>query len=74
MSLCYDRLLRAKSVTQHAKSKICTLIGCLPNNGVTGKTKQNFYSACVWPTALKLGSVTHFDMLFFVMGFISSVD
>ena len=32
------------------------------------------HSACVWPTALKLGCVTNFDMLFLVMGFISLVD
>ena len=30
-----------------------------------------YYSACVWPTALKLGCATNFDMLFLVMGFIS---
>ena len=29
---------------------------------------------CVWRTALKLGCVTNFDMLFLVMGFISLVD
>ena len=29
---------------------------------------------CVWPTALKLGCITNFDMLFLVMGFISLVD
>ena len=28
----------------------------------------------VWPTALKLGCITNFDMLFLVMGFISLVD
>ena len=28
----------------------------------------------VWPTALKLGCVTNFDMLFLVLGFISLVD
>ena len=28
----------------------------------------------VWPTALKLGCVTNFDMLFLVMGFISLID
>ena len=28
----------------------------------------------VWPTALKLGCVTNFDMLFLVMGFISLVN
>ena len=32
------------------------------------------HSMCVWPTALKLGCVTNFDMLFLVMGFISLVD
>ena len=32
------------------------------------------FSACVWPTALKLGCVTNFDMLFLVMRFISLVD
>ena len=32
------------------------------------------YFACVWPTALKLGCVTNFDMLFLVMGFISLID
>ena len=32
------------------------------------------HSACVWPTALKFGSITNFDMLFLVMGFISLVD
>ena len=36
---------------------------------------SNVYrSACVWPTALKLGCVTNFDMLFLVMGFISLTD
>ena len=29
---------------------------------------------CVFPTALKLGCVTNFDMLSLVMGFISLVD
>ena len=29
---------------------------------------------CVWPTALKLGCITDFDMLFLIMGFISLVD
>ena len=33
-----------------------------------------YHSACVWPTALKLGCITNFDMLFLVMGFISLVD
>ena len=33
-----------------------------------------YYLACVWPTALKLGCITNFDMLFLVMGFISLVD
>ena len=33
-----------------------------------------YHFACVWPTALKLGSITNFDMLFLVMGFISLVD
>ena len=28
----------------------------------------------VWPTALKLGCITNFDMLFLVMRFISLVD
>ena len=28
----------------------------------------------VWPTALKLGCVTNFDMLILVMGFISLAD
>ena len=32
------------------------------------------HSAAVWPTALKLGCITNFDMLFLVMGFISLVD
>ena len=32
------------------------------------------HSACVWPTALKLGYVTNLDMLFLVMGFISLAD
>ena len=32
------------------------------------------HSACVWPTALKLGCIANFDMLFLVMGFISFVD
>ena len=32
------------------------------------------YSACVWPTALKLDCITNFDMLFLVMGVISLVD
>ena len=30
-----------------------------------------YHFMCVWPTALKLGCVTNFDMLFLVMGFIS---
>ena len=29
-----------------------------------------YHSACVWPTALKLGCITNFDMLFLMMGFI----
>ena len=33
-----------------------------------------FHFACVWPTALKLGCITNFDMLFLAMGFISFVD
>ena len=33
-----------------------------------------YHSACVWPTALKLGCVTNLDPLFLVMGFISFVD
>ena len=32
------------------------------------------HSACVWPTALKLGCISNFDMLFLVMGFIYLVD
>ena len=34
------------------------------------------HSVCVWPTALKLGCITNFDMLlvFLVMGFVSLVD
>ena len=28
-----------------------------------------YQSACVWPTTLKVGCVTNFDMLFLVMGF-----
>ena len=33
-----------------------------------------YYSACVWPTVLKLGCVTNFSTLFLVMGFISLID
>ena len=33
-----------------------------------------YHCACVWPTALKLGSITNFDMLFLVMGFIYLID
>ena len=33
-----------------------------------------FHSACAWPTALKLGCITNFDMLFLMMGFISLVN
>ena len=33
-----------------------------------------YHSACVWPTTLKLGCVTNFDMLFLLMGFTSLVD
>ena len=33
-----------------------------------------YHSACVCPTALKLGCITNFDMLFLVMGFIALVD
>ena len=33
-----------------------------------------YHSACVWPTALKLGCVTNLDPLFLEMGFISLVD
>ena len=29
---------------------------------------------CVWLTALKLGCISNFDMLFLVMGFIALVD
>ena len=32
------------------------------------------HSACVWPTALKLGCIANFDMLSLVMWFISLVD
>ena len=32
------------------------------------------HSACVWPTALKLGCVTNFDMCFLVMGFVCLVN
>ena len=27
-----------------------------------------YYFTCVWPTALKLGCITNFDMLFLVIG------
>ena len=30
-----------------------------------------YHFTCVWPTALKLGCITNFDMLFLVMGLIS---
>ena len=33
-----------------------------------------YHFACVWPTALKLGCIANFDMLFLMMGFISLVD
>ena len=33
-----------------------------------------YHFICVWPTALKLGCISNFDMLFLVMGFISLVD
>ena len=33
-----------------------------------------YHSACVWPTALKLGCITNLNMLFHVMRFISLVD
>ena len=33
-----------------------------------------YHSACVWPTALKLGCVNNLDTLFLVLGFISLVD
>ena len=33
-----------------------------------------YHFACVRPTALKLGSIANFDMLFLVIGFISLVD
>ena len=33
-----------------------------------------YHSACVWPTALKLGCITNFDMLFLVTGFNSLVN
>ena len=33
-----------------------------------------YHFACVWPTALKLGCITNFDVLFLVMGFISLVN
>ena len=33
-----------------------------------------YHFACVWPTALKLGCIINFDMLFLVKGFISLVD
>ena len=32
------------------------------------------HSAAFWPTALKLGCITNFDMLSLVMGFISLVN
>ena len=33
-----------------------------------------YHSVCVWPTALNLGCITKFDMLFLVMGFISLIN
>ena len=35
---------------------------------------SNVYIPRVWLTALKLGCITNFDMLFLVMGFVSLVD
>ena len=41
----------------------------------TPKTNKPCYDfACIWPTALKLGYITNFYMLFLVTGFISLVD
>ena len=33
-----------------------------------------YHFVCIWPTALKLGGITNFDMLFLVIGFTSLVD
>ena len=43
----------------------CLLFSCFSNV---------YHFTCVWPTALKLGCIANFDMLFLVMGFISLVD
>ena len=41
---------------------------------IFGFIKCLYHSACVWPTALKLGCVSNLDTLFLVMGLISLVD
>ena len=51
--------------TAHALPYICLLFSGFSNV---------YHSACVWPTALKLGCINNFDMPFLVMGFISLVD
>ena len=49
---------------------VLTAIHCLLFSGFSNA----YNSACVWPTALKLGCITNFNMLFLVMGFVSLVD
>ena len=44
----------------------CTFI-CLLSSGFSNVR----HSAAFWPTALKLGCISNFDMLFLVMGLIS---
>ena len=50
--------------------RLATIHFCLLFSGFS----NDYHSACVWPTALKLGCVTSFDMLFPVMGLISVVN
>ena len=39
-----------------------------------GSQASVYHFACIWPTAMKLGCIINFDMLFLVMGFISLLD
>ena len=60
---------RQNNVWQSGMGRLTTIL-CLLFSGFSNVC----HSACVWPTALKLGCIANFDMLFLVMGFISLVD
>ena len=47
---------------------------CMAVRQSFSRVSNVYHFVRVWPTALKLGCITNFDMLFLMMGFISLVD